>query len=145
MKINVLADVEDVKRITNHPTCSGIIVSNTLPWSAVPTWMQYLFFGSTTSPLAHLGGGGLSGWPLRRRVCTWIRAARNAGITTHINAGGGIFGPFGVWSVWKAGADSVSLATIAAVRPWMLGPTVKFAHWLFRNSSVFKKEIASWQ
>ena len=94
--------------------------------------MRYLFFGSSTSPLAKLGGGGLSGWPLRRRVCAWIRSAREAGIEKHINAGGGIFGPFGVWSVWRAGADSVSLGSIAAVRPWMLGLTVTFANWLFR-------------
>lgn len=133
VKINVLADVRDVKRIANHPGCSGIIVSNTLPWSAVPKWMRYLFFWSATSPLAQLGGGGLSGWPLRRLVCEWIRAARKAGITTHINAGGGIFGPFGVWSAYQAGADSISLGSIAAVRPWMLGPTVTFAHWLFHQ------------
>jgi len=132
VKVNVLANIEDMKRIEKHPACSGIIVSNTLPWAAVPTWMKYLFFGSATSPLTDLGGGGLSGWPLRSRVCTWIRSARKAGITTHINACGGIFGPFGVWSVWRAGADSISLGSIAAVRPWMLGPTVKFAHWLFR-------------
>ncbi len=132
VKINVLADIEDMKRIADHPACSGIVVSNTLPWEAVPTWMRYLFFGSDTSPLAHLGGGGLSGWPLRSRVCRWIRDARSIGIRKHISAGGGILGPFGAWSVWRAGADSISLGSIAAIRPWMLGPTVRFAHRLFR-------------
>lgn len=141
VKVNVLADIEDVRKIAHHPACSGIIVSNTLPWDAVPKWMRYLFFGSATSPLAHIGGGGLSGWPLRRRVCKWIRAARKAGIKKHINAGGGIFGPFGVWSAYQAGADSISLGSIAAVRPWMLGPTATFAHWLFRKHNVRKEKL----
>jgi hypothetical protein len=42
-------------------------------------------------------------------------------------------GPVGVWRAWRAGADSVSLGTIAAVRPWMLGITVAFATWLFTH------------
>ncbi len=133
VKLNTLTDVLDAKGIEEHPACAGLIISNTLPWAAIPRWMRILFFGSTTSPLARFGGGGLSGWPLRRRVCKWIREARKAGITKHINAGGGIFGPIGVWSVYRAGADSVSLGTIATVRPWMLGITVRFAHWLFTN------------
>lgn len=131
VKLNTLTDIAAARAIAAHPACTGLIISNTLPWAAIPKWMRILFFGSTTSPLAHLGGGGLSGWPLRRRVCKWIRDARKAGITKHINAGGGIFGPFGVWSVYLAGADSISLGTIATVRPWMLGITVWFAHWLF--------------
>ncbi|HQU08035.1 MAG TPA: hypothetical protein PK539_03220 [Candidatus Paceibacterota bacterium] len=141
VKINVLASVEDMKVIAAHPACAGIIVSNTLPWTHVPKWMHVLFFGSTTSPLEHLGGGGLSGWPLRRRVNKWIRAARKAGITTHINAGGGIFGPLGAFLAWLAGADSISLGTIALVRPWMLGPTIWFGNWLFGN---FPRRL-SWQ
>lgn len=132
VKVNALAKVGDVKRISHHGACSGFIVSNTIPWAAIPTGMKYLFFGSRTSPLASLGGGGLSGWPLRRMVCKWVRAARAADIKKHINAGGGIFGLFGVWSVYRAGADSISLGSIAAVRPWMLGPTIAFARWLFR-------------
>lgn len=133
VKINTLTSVDDAKRIALHSACSGFIVSNTLPWDAIPKWMRILFFGSTRSPLAHLGGGGLSGWPIRRLVCAWIRDARKAGITKHINAGGGIFGPYGVWRVKRAGADSISLGTIATVRPWMLGPTTYFAQWLFRK------------
>ncbi len=132
VKINILADIEDIKRITGHPACSGIVISNTIPWAEVPTWMKWLFFRSTTSPLAHLGGGGLSGWPLLSPVCRWIKDARKAGIKTHINAGGGIFGPIGVWRVRNAGADSISLGTIAAVRPWMLGLTIWSARKLFR-------------
>ena len=139
VKIDVFTSIEDARRIANHPVCSGLIVSNTMSWATVPKWMRRLFFGSTTSPLARFGGGGLSGWPLRRRVSTWIRTARKAGITKHINAGGGIFGPLGVWSAWRAGADSVSLGTIATVRPWMLRPTVIFATWLFDH---FPRRIA---
>ncbi|MFZ3043797.1 MAG: hypothetical protein WA058_01675 [Minisyncoccia bacterium] len=131
VKINLQTEVVEAEIIAKHPACSGISISNTIPWASVPTWMKYLFFGSTTSPLAHLGGGGLSGWPLLPRVCTWIRAARAAGITKHINAGGGIFGPFGVWRAKRAGADSISLCSIAAVRPWMLGLTARFAHHLY--------------
>lgn len=131
VKVNTEMPIFDACRIAEHPVCSGFIVSNTMRWAIIPKWMRLLFFGSTTSPLAHLGGGGLSGWPLRRRVCKWIRAVRKAGVTKHINAGGGINGPFAVWSVYCAGANSISLGTIATVRPWMLGPTKTFAHWLF--------------
>lgn len=141
VKVNVLMDVRDAREISRHLACAGIIISNTMPWDAVPTWMRLLFFGSTVSPLAHLGGGGLSGWPLRRRVCRWIRAAREAGIEKHINAGGGIFGPFGAWSAKRAGADSISLGSIAAVRPWMLGLTATFTHWLFRKHNVRKEKL----
>lgn len=93
-------------------------------------------------PLAQFGGGGLSGWPLRWHVNKWIRTARTAGIEKHINAGGGIFGPLGVWRAKLAGADSISLGSIAAVRPWMLGPTTAFANWLF-NRNINKRRISS--
>ena len=139
VKIDVFMGIHDAKRITSHPVCSGLIVSDTMSWDMVPKWMRLLFFGSAISPLAYFGGGELSGWPLRRRISRWIRAAREIGITKHINAGGGISGPFGVWSVWRAGADSISLSTIAIARPWMLRPTVLFANWLF---SRFPRRIA---
>lgn len=131
VKINILTAIEDGKRITNHPACSGLVVGNTIPWAAVPKWLRILCFGRTTSPLAHLGGGGLSGRPLLPRICAWIREARAAGITKHINACGGILGPLGVWRAKRAGADSVSLGTIAALRPWMLQITIRFANWLY--------------
>ncbi|MHB8860221.1 MAG: hypothetical protein ACYC48_00595 [Minisyncoccota bacterium] len=99
VKIDIGTHISDVRRMTDHPACSGVIISDAK----------------------------------RQSVCDWIRNARKAGIEKHINAGGGIFGPFGVWSVWRAGADSISLGTIATVRPWMLRPTVLFANWLFTN------------
>lgn len=142
VKFNVLTNVQDAREISRHPACAGIIISNTLPWDAMPTWMRLLFFGSIVSPLTRFGGGGLSGWPLRRRINKWIRAAREAGIEKHINAGGGIFGPFGAWSAKRAGANSISLGSIAAVRPWMLGPTAAFAHWLF-NRNINRRRISS--
>lgn len=150
VKINAQFPIDLAKELSAHRTCSGIIMGNTLPFGAkLPDdwpqvdWVKY--FGTDKpeeSPLARRfpktsgetdpsKAGGLSGAPLLPIVCHWIRKAREAGITCHINAGGGILSPRGAFRAWHAGADSISLGMISAFRPWMMLPTILFAHALF--------------
>lgn len=73
------APIKAVFRLNDHPYCDAICVSNTLPfgWQGID-WKSV--WGSTTSPLAKLGGGGLSGKTLRPLVCEWIMRLRDAGL-----------------------------------------------------------------
>ena len=90
-KINVLTPVEVAKKISDDPNCDALCVSNTIPWGALPDKINWKkLFGTDVSPLAHLGGGGLSGKPLLPIVAEWLADARKIGITKPINAGGGI-------------------------------------------------------
>lgn len=150
VKINAQFPIELAKEISKHPACAGLIMGNTLPFGAkLPDgwpqvdWVKY--FGTDKpeeSPLAKRfpkasgepdpsKAGGLSGAPLLPIVCHWIREARLAGITCHINAGGGILSPRDAFLAWCAGADSISLGMISAFRPWAMLPTTIFAHALF--------------
>lgn len=133
-KFNVLLPVVSACIIAMHQACDGFCVSNTLPWGALPDRIDWKkLFGSNVSPLAHLGGGGLSGPPLLPLVAEWVRAARVAGITRHINAGGGIMKPADVDVLVEAGASSVFLGTIAILRPWRMAATIRRAHELLRT------------
>ena len=119
VKVNALSDIESVCKITEHDACSGICVSNTLPWAELPDWIKWEVFPELIeSPLAKYGGGGFSGKQLLKYVVTWIARARQAGITKPIIGGGGIFTPVGVWRMKKAGATSVSIGSPLLFRPW---------------------------
>lgn len=136
VKLNVLMPPLAAERIAAHPTCSGLCVSNTIPWEALPSVgiSRRFLFWSNTSPLKKRGfaqNGGLSGKPLLPLVIKWLREARNIGIQKHINAGGGIFHPKDVLTMQYAGASSVSLGSIAFLRPWQVQPTIQAAHYAF--------------
>lgn len=113
------APIKAVLQLNDHPCCDAICVSNTLPfgWQGV-NWQSV--WGSTTSPLAKLGGGGLSGRTLRLLVCEWIRRLRDAGFTKPINGGGGILCPMDVEYYRNAGASSIFVGSVAALRPWQV-------------------------
>jgi phosphoribosylformimino-5-aminoimidazole carboxamide ribonucleotide (ProFAR) isomerase len=57
-----------------------------------------------------------------------VKEARSIGVTKHINAGGGVFSRADVRKLKRAGADSVSVGTVAMHRPWRLKGIVDEAY-----------------
>lgn len=138
VKLNALTPVEVACKIAEHPACDAILVSNTIPWGSEGTGIMWSrFFGTKgVSPLRkEYGGGGLSGAPLLPLVCDWIKAAKKAGITKPINAGGGILCAADVDRVKEAGADGISIATAVALRPWRLRSILDRAEKVFSTNS----------
>lgn len=129
-KLNVLTPIEVAHAISESKYCDALCISNTIPWGELPERIDWEgLFGGKTSPLAHFGGGGLSGKPLLPIVCDWVKEARYAGIKKPINAGGGILCPDNVNVLHKA--DSISLGVITMLRWWRMQKTIKRAHELF--------------
>lgn len=154
-KFNVLFPVEAVAGL--QILSDAICISNTLPWgtlSADVNWGKYATVEpfdpkaefienedpTPRSPLHHLGGGGLSGWPLLPLVAEWVKAARECGVDLPINAGGGILKPDDVDVLVKAGADSVFLGSIAILRGWRLKRTIRRAHRLLGQHTSLDKD-----
>lgn len=123
------APIEAVMELEAHPGCDAICVSNTLPfgWQGVD-WQKA--WGSKTSPLAKLGGGGLSGKVLCPLVCAWIGRLREAGFTKPINGGGGILCREDVDRYHEAGASSIFLGSVAVLRPWRVSGIIDHANQL---------------
>jgi len=121
------APIQAVRELNDHPGCDAICVSNTLPfgWQDVD-WQSV--WGSKTSPLAKLGGGGLSGKTLCPLVCEWISRLRDAGFTKPINGGGGILCPEDVIRYHNAGASSIFLGSVAMLRPWRVKKIINQAN-----------------
>ncbi len=127
-KFNVLLPVETAKRISEHPACDALCISNTVPYGALPNRINWRkLFGSDVSPLVErLKGpngepgppGGLSGKPLLPLLLHWLEDARNAGIKKPINAGGGILCVEDAEAVFRRGASSIFLGSIAFLRPF---------------------------
>ncbi len=118
-------------RIADHARCDGLIVSNAIKFGEMKDKINWkgLFGSDTVSPLAQFkGGGGLSGKPLLPLVEAWVRAIRMLGMTKHINAGGGILHPDDVRRLLKAGSNTVSVGTIAVLRPWWMRRCIRVAH-----------------
>lgn len=131
-KFNALAPVKAVLEIAGHKACDAVTISNTIPWGELPGRIDWKgLFGSDTSPLANLGGGGLSGWPLLPIVCEWIEQARDAGLDKPIWACGGIDSAKAVRQVFQAGASGVQFGTAAMVRPWRTREIISSANELF--------------
>ncbi len=130
LKINALLD----PKVAQDLPGDGLVVSNTLPWGARLSWGSdslnigwEAIFGTGASPLAHLGGGGLSGEPLLDIVREWIRIARDSGYGRPIVGGGGILKPWDVGYLFRAGADAVELGSIGILRPWRVKKTIRAA------------------
>jgi dihydroorotate dehydrogenase len=106
-------------RISGHPACDAICVSNTVPWGSFPARIDWQgLFGSATSPLAKYGGGGLSGKPLLPLVAEWVTEARRLGLTKPINAGGGVLAAADALTLLDSGATSVFVGSMSMLRPW---------------------------
>lgn len=133
-KFNILIPVEIAKEIADDPNCDALCVTNTIPWGALSQEINWKdLFGSSVSPLAHLGGGGLSGKLLLKLVAEWVREARKKGLKKPINAGGGILSPQDVDLLYEAGASSVFIGSIAILRPWRIEKTIERAHKIFKE------------
>jgi len=109
------APPEAVKELNHNPHCDGICVSNTVKYGY--RGLGKKIFGKDVSPLAHLGGGGISGPSLRPLVCDYIKNLRDLGFTGNINGGGGIFCPSDVDEFCTAGANSIFIGTVAFYDP----------------------------
>lgn len=138
-KINVYTNIGVMVDLQSHPQFVGVCVSNTLPWATLTRWQQIRYFPTSLitgkSPLRHLGGGGLSGKPLLALVADWVWRARLAGFRKHINAGGGILCPNDVDRLKKAWADSISIGSVAALRPWRMRAIINRAYEIFGSTT----------
>lgn len=135
VKINLLMPPPIISKISRHPACWGICVSNSIPFGEMPDEIDWIkLFGTkdkNKSPLAKYGGGGLSGKPLLPMVAKYVHELRKLGMQKHINAGGGILSGNDVRELRDAGASSVSIGSITMLRPWRVQRTINAAHWFF--------------
>lgn len=139
-KINIETSIDTAIRIANDRNCDAITLSNTVKWGNLPDKIDWksLFDKTGVSPLADLGGGGLSGKPLFPLVCEWLYAARDAGIRKPLNVGGGILGPRDVVKLVELGASSVALGSIAFLRPWRMQSTISRVNELAYASQFYE-------
>ncbi len=119
-KFNITLPPEAARDISNHPACSGLCISNTIPYGQMPDKIDWRKLFGPVSPLAQYGGGGLSGKPLLPLLFKWIKMARRFGFTKPINAGGGILSLVDARVLAKClnDDDSIFLGSIAFLRPW---------------------------
>jgi dihydroorotate dehydrogenase (NAD+) catalytic subunit len=82
---------------------------NAVPWRLV--------FPDKPSPLARLGGGGVSGEPIRPLVREVIQNLRRA-TRLPIIAGGGIYALNDLHELWQLGARAFSIGTLFLRAPW---------------------------
>ncbi|GBC94076.1 Dihydroorotate dehydrogenase B (NAD(+)), catalytic subunit [bacterium HR15] len=83
---------------------------NAVPWRLV--------FPDTPSPLAHLGGGAVSGAPIRRFVREAVAQLRRA-TRLPIIAGGGICTLHDIEELWALGARAFSIGVLFLRAPWL--------------------------
>jgi dihydroorotate dehydrogenase (NAD+) catalytic subunit len=124
-KINILLDVSAAREIAEHRDCAAICVSNTIPYGALPDRIDWQGLFGDVSPLAHLGGGGLSGAPLTPLVREWVAEFRRIAPDVPLVAGGGVMRPTDATALLDLGADAVEVGSVAIVRPWRVGAIIK--------------------
>lgn len=130
MKMNILDDPKATCEMASHPAVKKLTVTNTIPWGAIPDKIRWdrLFqkhhnYGAKTdpdtgmpiSPLAHLGGGGLSSPVVLPLLVEWLVETRLEDFRKPITAGGGIRGGLDVDELYRAGASNVSMGSIVMV------------------------------
>ncbi|MHA1988308.1 MAG: HisA/HisF-related TIM barrel protein [Promethearchaeota archaeon] len=126
LKFNITISTNYVLEISKLKNCDAICVSNTIPWGRMPKEIDWnKLFGKDISPLKKYGGGGLSGKPISHLVCNWVNDIKKKGIKKPIMAGGGILSKNDVINLYKAGADSIFIGSIAILRPWRIKSVIK--------------------
>jgi len=133
-KFNVLISPQRVREFMDNPNCDGVCVSNTIPYGQFPDKIDWAgLFGSVSeSPLIKRGfkqAGGLSGAPIFPIVLDWCERFGKLNPTKPWIAGGGIIRPQDAKILKiRSGASAISLGSIATLRPFRLGPTIKLLH-----------------
>ncbi|MEJ0021538.1 MAG: hypothetical protein WDN47_03045 [Candidatus Doudnabacteria bacterium] len=140
IKIDALFPVWAALAMCQDENCDGFCNSNAINWIHIPAEVRRKLFGTTESPLADLGGGGLSGasW-LFDKVEAWIRQARAAGITKPIIGGGGILNVRQVDRLAWAGASAIAVGSVAFMRPWRVKKIIAHANELGRDGEFYGK------
>lgn len=129
VKLNLLVSPEAAARIAAHPTCTGLCISNSIPFGAVlPKWWWDAHFRKGSPLPERYGKGALSGAPLFRHVLSWLRRFRELDKYTYVNAGGGILRAHDVKLLHHFGADSISFSAVMMLRPWRIGSIVRQGH-----------------
>jgi dihydroorotate dehydrogenase len=126
VKLNALVSPHLAAKLASHDVCDAIVCSNTIPWGQLPNQIDWeRLFGTDTSPLASLGGGGLSGKPLLPIVEDWIRAARASGLRKPIVGGGGVLSSGDADRLIDAGASAIELGSVSILRPWRVAGIIR--------------------
>jgi len=126
------APIPAIMQLNDNQNCDAICASNTIPYG----WQGFgqQVWGDVASPLAHLGGGGISGKALLPLVCEWVGCLKEAGFTKPVNVGGGILKPEDVDRVHALNvAASIFLGSVAALRPWQVNRIIDRANELTWN------------
>jgi dihydroorotate dehydrogenase len=82
---------------------------NAVPWDIV--------YPNLSSPLAHLGGGGVSGFPIVYQSLRALRLVKSVVLKTPVISGGGVVNLEQVRSRFKLGADAVAFGSIFLRHP----------------------------
>ncbi len=131
---------KSILRISTAPRCDALCAFNTLPFGKHPTWATEAppidwrgIFGTDDpkeSPMARRFpgfAGGYSGAGLLPFLGEWLQKVRALGVSTTINAGGGILSGEDAEQVFDAGADSIFLGSIAMLAPTQVRKTIRAA------------------
>lgn len=129
LKVNALFPVGAAVDLSRVKACDGFIVSNTIPWGKLRDRVDWKgLFGSNISPLAGIGGGGLSGKPLLPIVTDWVRAARRGGFVKPIVGGGGILSVQDAAEMIDSGVNAIELGSVSILRPWRVSSIIDYAN-----------------
>ncbi len=132
LKISVEMPTQNIIVLGEHKNCHAICTSNTVNFGNLPEKINWQKLFPNGSPLLKRNlnvkkPGGLSGAPLLPLVIEQIKALRQAGFTEHINGGGGILYKNDVDKIIDAGADSISLGSVAFLNPLAIPGIIKRA------------------
>lgn len=135
-KVSVEMPIENIIAFGEHRNCHAITTSNTVPFGNLPDKIDWEKLYPHGSPIEKRklnipGKGGLSGAPLLPLVIEQVATLRAAGFEKHINAGGGILYEEDVTELYEAGANSISLGSIAFLNPFAIGKIRRAAWELF--------------
>lgn len=132
-KFNALIDPRWVRDMASRARCDAICVSNTIPFGEIPDRIAWKRFFPNGSPLLKRGfkqPGGLSGGPLFDILRSWVHEYANSYPDAPLNAGGGLTRPGDIDQLMLnyPSVKSVSLGSVATLRPWRMRSMIGAAH-----------------
>ena len=132
LKISVEMPTANVLMFGEHRNCHAICTSNTVSFGKLPNKINWQRLFPDGSPLLKRNlniprPGGLSGAPLLPLVVEQIKELRQAGFAKHINGGGGILYKKDIDALVRAGADTVSIGSVAFLNPFAVPGIIKRA------------------
>ncbi len=140
IRVNSQMQATTVWRLSEHPECLGISISEKIPLTDLSDWVLWTIKNPDHSKRKSFKME-YSGKDLTAINIGIVAKLRAIGMKKPIINIGDVFSLSDVWNVWRAGGNGISVSSTMLLRSWKLWLIIPMAYFLFRVTPKKNKNL----